>query len=169
MKQNRTYLAPLTWPSSIWPAQPTSSPLSSSSPRTEAARWRAPMPPRPPPASTEAFPSLPLTPPRCPDPLEPLDLSHRLPPFFGSLSPPPSGAPSPPTPFAVPTADALPPRSVQHLRHLAPRLSIEESQRRGPMEPPSSPSSSSLSDDRRRRFAAPRTSPSLLTAPSNSL
>ena len=49
-------------------AQPTSSPLSSSSPRTEAARWRAPMPPRPPPASTEAFPSLPLT-PRVPSPL----------------------------------------------------------------------------------------------------
>ena len=69
MKQNRTYLAPLTWPSSIWPAQPTSSPLSSSSSARRTNRgeaWRAPERPRPPPASRTppASPGLPRTPRR---------------------------------------------------------------------------------------------------------
>ena len=122
MKQNRTYLAPLTWPSSIWPAQPTSSPLSSSSSARRTNRgeaWGAPERPRPPPASPWPPPASSRRPGPRPRRHAPPQASHSLPELLsssGSLARSHRTHPPPTTSSLVATGPPSLPRLAQRLR-----------------------------------------------------
>ena len=151
--------------SPTWPAQPTSSPLSSSSPRTEAARWRAPMPPRPPPASLLAS----ATPWR--RHAAPSGLS-QLPPVLIPFSCSPSRSaprtrtePSPPTPFAAATIPLSPPRRLPELRSASLDLLDVSRDQKGPEQPPSSSSPSFGPGAVLRRIRPLRRAPELADPP----